>query len=82
MFCKYLYCWNLNSFNPEPQLKEAESAIKLFLIIDSIKSFKFVTTLVLVFKNIESEDNTKYDSFCSSSKAEIITNECDNDDVF
>ena len=47
-----------------------------------LKGFKFVTTLILVFKKIESEDNTKYGNFCSSSKAEIIINECDTDDVF
>ena len=39
-------------------------------------------TLVLVFKNTESEDKTKYDQF--DSKAEIITNEneSDIDDMF
>ena len=30
---------------------------------------------------MESENKTKYDSFCSSSKAEIIINESDFDDV-
>ena len=59
-----------NSFNPELQLKDTESAIK------------FVTTLVLVFKKIESEDKTKYDNFYSSSKAEIIINKSDIDVVF
>ena len=39
-------------------------------------------TLVLVFKKIESEDKTKYDNFYSSSKAEIIIDESDIDDVF
>ena len=39
-------------------------------------------TLVLVIKNIESKDKTKYDNFYSSSKAEIIFNECDIDNVF
>ena len=38
--------------------------------------------LVLVLKNIESEDKTKYDTFYSDSKAEIIINESDIDDVF
>ena len=33
-------------------------------------------------KKIESEDKTKHDNFCSSSKAEIIINESDIDDVF
>ena len=41
-----------------------------------------MTTLVLVFKKIESKDKTKYDNFYSSSKAEIIINESDIDDVF
>ena len=41
-----------------------------------------MTTLVLVFKKIESEDKTKYENFCSSSKAEIVINESDIDDVF
>ena len=41
-----------------------------------------MTTLVLVFKKIEREDKTKFDNFCSSSKAEIIINENDIDGVF
>ena len=41
-----------------------------------------MTTLVLVFKKIESEDKTKYDNFYSSSKAEIIINESDIAEVF
>ena len=41
-----------------------------------------MTTLVLVFKKIESEDKTKYDTFYSTSEAEIIINEGDIDDVF
>ena len=35
-------------------------------------------TLTLVFKKIECEDKTKYDSFYSISKAEIIINDSDN----
>ena len=75
----------MNSFNPELEVKEdAESAIKSKLIelLTQLKHFKFVTTLVLVFKKIESEDKTKYDNFYSSSKAEITMNESDIDDVF
>ena len=41
-----------------------------------------MTTLVLVFKYIESEDKTKYDISYSNSNAEIVINESDNDDVF
>ena len=47
-----------------------------------LKGFKFVTTLVLVFKKIESEDKTKYVNFYSSSNAEIIINESDVDNMF
>ena len=74
----------LNSFNPELQLKDTESAIKRKLIelLTQLKGFKFVTTPVLVFKNKESEDKTKYDNFYSISKAEIIINASDIDDVF
>ena len=47
-----------------------------------MKGFKFVATLLLVFRKIESEDKTKYENVYSSSKAEIIINESDIDDVF
>ena len=73
-----------NSFNPELNLKDIESAIKIKLIesLTQLKGFKFVTTLVLMFKKIENEDKTKYDNFYSSSKVEIIINETDTDNVF
>ena len=73
----------LNSFNPDLQVKDTDSAIKnkLIYLLFELKSFKFVTTLVFVFKKIESEDKTKYDTFYSNSKAEIIINESDIDDV-
>ena len=48
---------------------------KLTDLLTQLKGFRFVITLVLVFKKIESEDKTKYDNFYSSSKAEIIINE-------
>ena len=41
-----------------------------------------MNTLILVFKKIESEDKTKYDDCYSNSKAKIIINESDSDDVF
>ena len=47
-----------------------------------LKGFKFVTTLALVFKKIESEDKTKYDTFYSHSKAETIIKKSDISDVF
>ena len=48
----------LNSFHPELQLKDTKFAIKSKLIelLTQLKGFKFVTTLVLVFKKIESDD--------------------------
>ena len=47
-----------------------------------VRGFKFVTTLVSVFKKTESEDKTKYETFSSNSEAEIDVNESDIDDVF
>ena len=60
----------LNSFNPELQIKDAESWIKSNLIelLTQLRAFKFVARLVLVFKKIDSEDKTKYDNFYSNSK--------------
>ena len=74
----------LNSFNPEVQLKDTEAATKRKLIksLTHLKGFKFVTTLVLVFKKIENEDKTKYDNFCFSLKSETVINDSDIDDVF
>ena len=56
-FKDYLSSYNvkiLNSFNPELQLKDTESAIisKLMEILRQLQSFKFVTNLVLVLKKI------------------------------
>ena len=39
-----------------------------------------MTTLVLVFKKIESDDKTNYDTFYSYSKAETIINNNNTDD--
>ena len=74
----------LNYFNPELQLKDTKSSIKRKLIelLTQSKGFKFVTTLVLVFKKTESKDKTNYGNFYSNSKVEIIINESDIDDVF
>ena len=49
--------------------------------MSELRGFPFVTTLVLVFKKIESEVKTKYDTFYSHSKAETIINESDIDDA-
>ena len=50
----------LNSFNPALQLKDTESAIK--------SDNKFVSILILVFKKIESEDQTNYVNFIRAQK--------------
>ena len=65
----------LNSFNPELQLRDTKFVIKSKLrdLLTQLTGFKFVTTLALVFKKIESEDKTKYDTFYSNSKAEILS---------
>ena len=73
----------MNSFNPELELKDTESAIKskLIEVCSEIRGFRFETELVLMFKKIESKDETKYENFYSSSKVEIIINESDTENV-
>ena len=56
--------------------------INLKKLLSQLRGFNFVATLGLVLKKIESEDKRKYDNFYSSSKAEIINNARDIDDVF
>ena len=73
-----------NSFNPELQLKNTESAIKNKLIkylLFRLRGLKLVTTLVLEFKKIESDDATKYSTFYLSTKAETIINDTNIGDV-
>ena len=41
-----------------------------------------MTTLVVAFKKIETEDKIRHDNFYSSSKAERVINESDIVDVF
>ena len=73
----------LNSLNSKIQLQDTEYTTKSKLIdlLSELTGFKLVTTLVLLFKKIASEDKTKHDNFYSSSKAEIIINESGIDDV-
>ena len=61
----------LNSVNTELQLKHTESAVKNKLIdlFTQLKGFKFVTILVLVFKERENEDKTMYEYFYSKLKS-------------
>ena len=73
----------LNSFNPKLQLKVTESAIenKLIDLRTELKGFKFVTTLVLEFKKVQSDDKTLYSTYYLNSKEEAIINENDINDV-
>ena len=74
----------LNVFNPELQLKDTESSIKNKLIdlLSELRGSKSVITLVLEFKEIESEDKTKYSIFYANSKAEAFISEIGIDDAF
>ena len=47
--------------------------------MSEVRGFKLI---VLPFKKIKSEDKTKFDNFYLSSKAEIIINESEIDDMF
>ena len=47
-----------------------------------LKGFKFVTTIVLMYKKIDTNDKTKYENSYSRSKPEIIINESYIDDLF
>ena len=73
-----------NSLNPELKLTDTESTIKNELIdlLSELRGFQFVKILVLEFKKIESDDETKYTIFYSNSKSETISSESDIDDVF
>ena len=74
----------VNSFNPELRLKDTEFVIKnkLKKLLHKLKGFKFVTTIVLVFKKIARNNKTNFDNFYSSSKAAIIINENDINNIF
>ena len=86
-FKGYISSYNvkiLNSSNPELQPKDTESEIqnKLTDLLSELKGFKFVITLVLEFKKIQSDDKTLQGTFYSNSKAETIINLSDIDGVF
>ena len=50
--------------------------------MSELRELKLVATLVIMFKKIESEDKTKYNTFYSHTKAETIINESDIANVF
>ena len=74
----------MNSFNPELQLKDTESAVRNLLkdLLTELRDFNLVVILVLQFKKIERDEETKYSTFYSSSKVETVINESDIDDAF
>ena len=49
--------------------------------MSEFRGFKFVATLVLEFKKIQSNDQTKYGTFYLNPRAETIINESDINDV-
>ena len=61
---------------------ESDFKSKLTDLLSELGWFKFMTSLVLILKKMEIKDKTNYDHFYSSSKAGIIINESDIDDVF
>ena len=65
--------YNLNILNPQ-----LEISLK---ILSELRGLKFVTAIVLMFKNIQSKDKTKFDIFYSSLNVEIIINENDIENV-
>ena len=71
------------SFDPELQLKDTEPAIENNLKkLTELRGFKFVTTLVLVFKKIAINDKTKDNMLYLQSKENILYNEIAINDVF
>ena len=41
-------------------------------LLTQLKSFKFETTLFLVFKKIESDDKTEYDTFHTKKQKQLL----------
>ena len=66
----------LNSVISELRLIDTESANrnKLKDLFTELKGIKFVMTLILEFKEVKSDDETKYSTFYSYSKAETVLN--------
>ena len=74
----------MNSFYPQLQLKDIDSAVKNKLkdLLTELKGFKFVATLFLELEKIQRDDETLYRTFSLHWKAETFINENDIDHVF
>ena len=74
-FASICYVEILNSFNPELQLQGTESTIKSKLIelLTELKYFKFMATLILVFKKIKSEDKQSSTIFIQTPKQKELS---------
>ena len=59
-----------------------ELKINLKKILTELRGFKFVTTFILVFTKIDSDNKIKHGTFYLHSKAETIINESGIDNVF
>ena len=81
--CKFLNGKNVKIKKHENMLLNAIQVLVMlkFWILLTL-DYKLKTKLVLVFKEIESKEKTMYDNFYSRSKAEIIINESDIEDLF
>ena len=51
-------------------------------MLAQLKGFRFMKTLFLMLKRVDSQDKTKYDNFYLNSKAETIFNDSDINEVF
>ena len=83
-FASCHYAEVLNSFNPKLQLKHTAFVIKSKLdkLLTELRVSEFMKTLILVFKDMEGEYETKYNIFYSNSKVEIIINNSDKKNLF
>ena len=81
--CKFLNEKNVKIKKNENMLLNAIQVLVMlkFWILLTL-DYKLKTKLVLVFKEIESKEKTMHDNFYSRSKAEIIINESDIEDLF
>ena len=50
--------------------------------MSELRGFKFVTTLILEFEELENDNERKYMTFYLNSKVETVINERDIDDIF